>query len=313
MIFCKKIIIQLCKKKLFPLFCIFFLFLNNINIANSQSSLPSDQEQKLNILTWNLYMRPRTVFKNGQVSRAYAIVEQLKNKNYDVIVFQEAFDNKSRKIIWNGLKKQFPFKSDQPKHKYFYKISTGIFIISKLPINVIDNIYFSICGGSDCYAVKGAVLVDVVKNGHKVQFIGTHLQSADGKKMTGEEIRQIQYMEIKNKLMTPYEEKGVPQFFAGDLNIPKDDKKEYEQMLALMDVEDGEISGENQFSSGGGGLNDLQNHKNKARIIDYILCRNNGSNVRFTQRCVKIFQQRWSKKNKDLSDHYAVLAEIAIK
>src|SRR5438552_435742 len=125
--------------------------------------VPTDNS-KLSILTWNLYMRPRVVFKNGQIQRAHAIVEQLKDQNYDVIVFQETFDNKARNIIWKGLKEKFPYQSGAPKKKHFYKISTGVFIISKLPLNGMDDIYFSTCGGSDCFAVKGAVLVTLTKN-----------------------------------------------------------------------------------------------------------------------------------------------------
>jgi len=291
------------------LFCSVFL---GTSVAQPVQPATADND-KLSILTWNVYMLPRLVFHTGQIQRAHAIVEQLKDQSYDIVVFQETFDNKARKIIWNGLKEKFPFQSGDPKHKHFYKVSTGVFIISKLPLKVIDDIYFSVCGGSDCYSVKGAVLVDVTKNNHKVQIIGTHLQSADGKKMTGQQIRKIQYEEIKNKLMIPHAEEGVPQFFVGDLNTSKEDKTSYEQLLATMDVEDGELEGGNQFSSIGG-KNDLDKDPNdKPHLIDYILCRRNGCLIGFTQRCVKIFQQHWSKDHKDLSDHYAVLAEIALK
>ena len=235
----------------------------------------------------------------------------MKDQNYDVIVFQETFDNKARNIIWNGLKEKFPYQSGDPKRKHFYRLSTGVFIISKLPLEVIDDIYFSTCGGTDCFAVKGAVLVDVVKNNHKVQIIGTHLQSAEGIRMTGQKIREIQYEEIKNKLMIPHAEAGIPQFLVGDMNTAKDDKMSYEQLLSTMGVEDGDVSGTNQFSSPGGN-NDLHSPNDKPHLIDYIFCRINGCKVNFTQRCVKIFQEHWGKNHKDLSDHYAVLAEIAL-
>ncbi len=265
----------------------------------------------LNVLTWNLYMRPRAVMHDGQVRRAYAIVEQLKDKDYDIIVFQEAFDNKARNIVWNGLKEKFPYQSGAPKHKYFYKVSTGVFIISKHPLKVIDDIYFSECGGSDCFAIKGAVLVSLMKNGHKAQIIGTHLQAADGKKKTGAEIRKTQYDEIKNKLMIPYAEAGVPQFLVGDLNTEKDNKGVYEQLLTDMGVEDGEITGECQFSSGG--ENDFREAGDQPHLIDYILCRKNGAKLNFVQRCVKIFKSNWCEKHKDLSDHYAVSATILLQ
>jgi len=300
------------KKYFFSFLFSAFLCFFSLNTVFAQSSLPVATDENLSILTWNLYMRPRIAFHNGQLKRANAIVEQLKDQNYDVIVFQEAFDKKTRNRIWQGLQEKFPYQSGDPKSKHFYKVNTGIFIISKFPLNVIDDIYFSECGGSDCYSSKGAVLVNVTKNNHKVQIIGTHLQAAEGKKLTGQQIRQIQYEEIKNKLMIPHAEAGIPQFFVGDLNTKKEDSVAYEKLLAEMDVEDGEITGDYKFSSGGG-KNDLRDPTDKPHLIDYILCRNNGCKVNFTQRCVKVFQQVWSKDNKDLSDHYAVLAEIALK
>ncbi len=294
---------------LFSVFlCLFFL-----KTTEAQTNDTTTDKDKLSILTWNVYMLPRLVFHTGQIKRAQAIVEQLKDQNYDIIVFQEAFDNKSRSILWNGLKGNFPYQSGDPMHKHFYRVSTGIFIVSKLPLKVVDNIFFSECGGSDCYAVKGAVLVKVTKNNHTVQIIGTHLQSADGRKMSGQQIRHMQYEEIKTKLMIPNAEPGIPQFFVGDLNTAKDDTKNYEQLLSSMDVEDGDIAGGNQFSAVGG-KNDVDiNVNDKPHLIDYILCRRNGCKINFTQRCVKIFQQYWSKDHKDLSDHYAVLAEVALK
>ncbi len=298
---------------MFKKYSLLFLFsvligFSVFNSANAQSGNPS--ETKLNILSWNLYMRPRIAFHDGQVQRAHAIVEQLKDKDYDVIVFQETFDHKARNIIWKGLKEKYPYQSGSPGKKHFYKVSTGVFIISKLPMHVMDDIYFSECGGSDCFAVKGAVLVDVIKNKHKIQIIGTHLQAANGKKMTGAEIRKSQYEEIKNKLMIPHAEKGVPQFFVGDLNTAKSDKAVYEELLTVMEMEDGEITGEKQFTSGG--KNDFRDPEDKGHLIDYVLCRKNGAKIRIVQRSVKIFQQPWSKKHKDLSDHYAVLAEIGL-
>ncbi|MFY9311531.1 MAG: sphingomyelin phosphodiesterase [Bacteroidia bacterium] len=293
---------------------LFFLFISLLYVVNAcQAQTNSEQEgTPLNILTWNLYMRPRIGFHDGQVKRAPEIAKQLIDKDYDVIVFQEAFDNKARRILWKHLKEKYPYQSGSPKHKYFFKVSTGVFIVSKHPLKVIDDIYFSDCGGSDCFAVKGAVLVSLVKNNHKIQIVGTHLQAANGKKKTGTEIRKIQYDEIVNKLLKPYAEPGVPQFFAGDLNTKKHNKEAYEQLLKDMEMEDGDITGENQYSSGGS-QNDFRDADDKASVIDYVLCKKNGADVKFIQRSVKIFRSDWSKEHKDLSDHYAVLANILLK
>ena len=300
------------KKQFLPLVLFTLLFSIVSNSVKAQSTQTPADSNKLDILTWNLYMRPRMVFHNGQIKRAHAIVDELKDQNYDVVVLQETFDNKARNIIWNGLKEKFPYQSGSPRKKYFYRLRTGVFIISKLPLTNIDNIFFSTCGGSDCFAVKGAVLVNAVKNNHKFQIIGTHLQAADGKKMTGQKIRQIQYEEIKNQLMLPHAEAGVPQFFVGDMNTAKEDKKDYETLLSTMEVEDGNITGEEQYSDGGS-RNDFRDAESHPHLIDYIFCRKNGGKVNFAQRTVKIFEHKWSKKHKALSDHFAVLAEVELK
>lgn len=270
-------------------------------------------ETPLNIVTWNLYMRPRAVFHDGQVKRAPIIAEELKKHDYDVIVFQEAFDKKARNKLWKTLKDTYPYQSGKPKRKRFYKVSTGVFIVSKLPLTVVKDIFYSDCGGSDCFAVKGAVLVSLEKNKHKVQIIGTHLQAANGKKKSGTEIRKTQYMEVKEQLLIPYAEAGVPQFFVGDMNTKKEKSKEaYQQLLSDMQMEDGDITGDFPYSSGGS-RNDFKSDEAQPHLIDYVLCKKNGAKLEVKQRTVKIFQRNWSKKHKDLSDHFAVEANVVLE
>lgn len=290
----------------------FYFLLFSLLIGSFFSTAQTDKGTPVNILSWNIYMRPRIGFHDGQVKRASEIVKELKDKNYDVIVFQEAFDNKARNIIWKGLKEKYPYQSGAPKHKYFFKVSTGVFIISKLPLEMIEHIYYSECGGSDCFAVKGAALVNVTKNGKVFQIIGTHLQAANGKKKTGTEIRKIQYDEINAKLLAPYKKEGVPQFLVGDLNTKKSNEDAYNNLIKELEMEDGEISGTKQFTSDGT-TNDFKDADNEPKLIDYVLCKKNGAKVRFIKRSIEIFKSDWSKEHKDLSDHYAVLAEIVIE
>lgn len=295
--------LHIMNKKTF--YVLFFLLFVCSFFANAQT----DKVTAVNILSWNIYMRPRVAFHDGQVKRASEIVKELKDKNYDVIVFQEAFDNKARNIIWKGLKEKYPYQSGAPKHKYFFKVSTGVFIISKLPLEMLDHIYYSECGGSDCFAVKGATLVNVTKNGKSFQIVGTHLQAASGKKKTATEIRKIQYDEINAKLLKPYKKQGVPQFLVGDLNTKKSNEEAYNNLIKDLEMEDGEISGSKQYSSDGT-TNDFKDADTEPKLIDYVLCKKNGAKLLFIKRTIEIFKSDWSKEHKDLSDHYAVLAEI---
>jgi len=62
--------------------------------------------RKIKILSWNIYMLP-ALLGCGKAPRAEAIGQLLAESNYDVIVFQEAFYGKSRKIISRHLQPAF--------------------------------------------------------------------------------------------------------------------------------------------------------------------------------------------------------------
>ena len=113
-------------------------------------------------------------------------------------------------------------------------------------------------------------------------------------------------------------EKNVPLFVAGDMNTSNRDTSGYNDMLNIMNVEDGILEG---GVSGSYNIikNDLKEKKSSAmqdsevqsvKIIDYILFQPNGIQPKSFIREVKIFQYPWDEKHKDLSDHYAVYAKI---
>jgi phospholipase C len=289
----------------FLLFLITTLFYNSPTQAQNTST-----ETSFNVLSWNIYMRPRVVMHDGQVKRAHAIVEALKNESYDVIVFEEAFDKKARRIIWNGLKANYSFSAGFPKRKRCFKLSTGVFIISKLPLKNIQHIFYNDCGSSDCLAIKGATLVSIVKNNREIQLVGTHLQAANGKKKTEEEIRELQYTQLNKEVLIRFQKNNVPQLLIGDLNINKKDA-EYVKMKSALQLEDGEITGNEQYTASSN--NDLRAPSKPSKLIDYVLCKKNGANVLFTKRQVKVYTKQWHALHKDLSDHYAIEAEMIIR
>ena len=263
----------------------------------------------LTILSWNILMLPRWVFfRLGQIKRAPAIVDQLKESSYDLIVFQEAFDKKAKRILWNGLKENFPYQYG-PGKRGLIKITSGVWIISKLPLNNGQIIRFNDCKVQDCLARKGALFVEFFKNDQKFQLIGTHLQAQVGDEFQA--VRKKQYKDISEKLIKPLAKKNVPLFVIGDLNTAKSDTANYNEMLRVFNVHDGSLEGSVLVSWGGAG-NDIIYEKGdyNAMLIDYILFQPNGIRPKEFKREVKIFQQRWSKQNKDLSDHYAVEAVI---
>ena len=143
---------------------------------------------QINLLSWNIYMRPSWLFHNNQLDRSYLIRDYI--SKYDIVLLQEAFDKKSQKII----------KSD-----FKYVILPDFY----------ETIYFDSCCGFDCLASKGATLIQVTKNSYTYQIISTHLQSDDGIKE--DIIRKSQVLQILD-LMNKYKIDSIPQILIGDLN-----------------------------------------------------------------------------------------------
>jgi sphingomyelin phosphodiesterase len=279
-------------------------------IVNALPSLPSppqeeviDTAKNLKILSWNIYMLPKIVVQKNKRSRAYAIVEELKKSDFDIIVFQEAFFPASREIIRKGLSSVYAFEYGPANDGgHTIRTSSGVWVISRIPLKILKTTQFKNCTGNDCWARKGAMLLEGVWNDKTFQILGTHLQ-ADG----FDAIRVKQMDQIYNELLTENKKEGVPQIICGDMNTEKEMNEHYCKMLDCLDAQDGEISGIEKCSYDGVNNNIAQSFGVKKKTnYDYILVRNNGSKMRSTNRSISILK----KGKKFLSDHYGVVCEL---
>lgn len=275
-------------------------------IANKVSTYES---RNLRILSWNLHLLPAIAINKHQKARAKAIGEVLQNSKYDVIVFQEAFHRRAQKLIWKALGEAYPFQYG-PRNGGLFKFSSGIWIISKLELKNQESIAYSKCnrGTADCRAKKGALFVLIEKEGKQFQIIGTHLQAKEGDKF--QKVRIDQLNELSDLLIKKNKKDGIPFIITGDMNIAMAETEDYQQMLSILGVENGEFSGEYKFTSDHS-VNDMYPSEGaKGEVIDYVLFNKMGANIVDIKRAVKIFRTDWRKKRKDLSDHFAVEAII---
>lgn len=284
------------KKSILSLPLLFLVFL---------TSFPSTsfaQKDTLNLLTWNIYMRPRAVFWNYQKKRAEGIVNALKKDSIDVIIFQEAFDRKARRVIGKGLSPVFPFEAG-PGKKGFFKLNSGVWILSKYPITNTNIASYEECAGGDCMAIKSAVLAELTVKDKKIHVIGTHLQASQGDEYTA--IRESQ-LKIMKKLAETYYLPTISQVFTGDMNTPTRDSTAYQAMLNILSVTDEKPNGSILHSS-----RSVENDINKKpvgqpKLIDFILLKKNSTSVKIISREVMRYQFLMKNGKKDLSDHYAV-------
>src|ERR1700722_7686760 len=140
-------------KKLALVSLTFISILLSADFVNGQCN-SQDLGGSIKILTWNIYMLPRLYIHTGQVKRAQQIAEILKNQDADIIVFEEAFDNKARAIIREGLKSLYPYESGDPRRNVLWKTSCGVWILSKVQVDVVKQIFFKNAQGADKMACK---------------------------------------------------------------------------------------------------------------------------------------------------------------
>jgi len=276
-----------------------------------QDSKEKDTCEELRILSWNIYMLPHLFIRTGQLKRAKEIVESLKNEDVDVIVFEEAFDRSSRNIIRNGLKNYFPYESGNPAKQNIFKANSGVWIISKIPIEVMKQIFFKNCKGPDRLASKGALLIQAKKNKFCFQLIGTHLQS-DLRNKDVTNIRKIQYKKISEDLVETFAQKNIPQFVVGDMNTIKSDSLIFNQMLGTFNVKQCVFVGKYLYSYDCLKNDFIYKSKSSPQLIDYVFYNKRNLRKFEGKTSIKIFKKQWDSKHSDLSDHFAVLASFHI-
>lgn len=282
-------------KKQFIYLSIAFLLIANCVSAQSDS---------LKILSWNIYMLPVSIKNVGQAKRVSYIAEQINATNYDVIVFQEAFDRKARYNLSKQIRKDFPYQEGPANSKpSFLRMNSGVWIVSKHPMKFVDEIdYYRACG-VDKVARKGALLVEVNKNGRTYQIAGTHMQAGVSKKAN--EVRIAQLLQLKQELLDKNEIDGVPQIICGDFNTPKSDCKHYELITDSLKVVDGPFESSLQYTYDTH-KNELATGSNYQEVLDYIFVKENKRKLQFSRRKVVAFNAKWHKSRKSLSDHFAV-------
>ncbi len=269
-------------------------------------AVDTTSQQELRILSYNIKMLPRILahLHHKPLQRAKLIPEIIAADSAQVIVFQEAFDRKAMKIIRRGLAATYPYVAGPANGKLpSFKLSSGVMMFSKLPVQVLGEVDFHDCEKEDCFARKGAILIQASWMGKPFQVMGTHMEAGGSM-----ELKQGQYNEIEG-LMRTYRKDSVPQFYCGDFNTRKNTAI-YDTMLHCFGAEDGPFCSDLQYTSDHM-LSDMYPYSaTHRRVVDFILCRNNSCRNVNVRREVRRYEACWGKNHCDLSDHFAVLMHV---
>lgn len=229
-----------------------------LRVDNISAQKMYPQDDTLKVLSWNIYHLPHFIFLNSKKSkRAKEQAEELLKMDNDILVFQEAFSRKSRRIIYKRLKHRYPFAYGPANLKgTFIKTNSGIWILSNRPLIVKDEIKFDACSGIDCWAYKGSLMVEGEHNGQVFQIAGTHTNGGP------QSINRHQFHQIR-EMMDKHQDPDIPQFVMGDMNCSYDNPTDYKAMLEVFDAKDVSSKNGMEYTS-----------YNKIKTIDYCLVRN---------------------------------------
>ncbi|MFD4326109.1 sphingomyelin phosphodiesterase [Nocardioides sp. NPDC058538] len=199
---------------------------------------------RVRVLTHNVQMLPAIIGGKANGTRAELIAKADYVKGYDVVVFDEAFDNGPSETLKSRLAAQYPHQTpvlgrsrsgwDETLGAYSWLTPEdgGVTILSKWPItHKIQYVYSGGCG-ADALSNKGFVYAQLDVDGTPVHVVGTHVQAEDplcfggGAAVRAEQFAEID--EFLDGLAIPADEQVI---VAGDLNVDKA-APEYADMLA---------------------------------------------------------------------------------
>jgi endonuclease/exonuclease/phosphatase family metal-dependent hydrolase len=269
------------------------------------------QAKDISVLTWNTFLVPHPFNSTRQEERADLMAQKVRALDHDIIFFQEAFIDSKRERIIKELAPTYPYAAVPKKGDGLLKfVGPGLFIVSKFPMKILDQVVFEDCSGTDCFASKSAIIVEITLSpDEKIQMINTHLQGWDNVDVRKKQLLQIKEMMKENLKI------GIAQVLVGDLNIDGNIKSEYTDSLVLMNMTssplEGRLDSSNGFSTVGcfetpGGIS-------KGEWLDHMWLNQNGSETEIHSRKVVPIVGRLGTLECPLSDHYALEAFIEVK
>lgn len=226
------------------------------------SSLSFAQKDSLHVVAWNVFLRPG-ILQDNQLGRVHEISSYLNCTEADILVLQEVFHHKSRRLLRKDLTTLYPYHTSVGKGSWL-GISSGVMIFSKYPITNEKHIYFKRAIHADRMAKKGGVLAEVELNHRTINIVGTHLQAGQGDPEI--EIRKEQIELLKKLHLSSHDKETI---FAGDFNIRRQSKA-YKDLVKALNCDNKAPRGPHQHTSNFSDQN-LMKPDGLPQWIDFIL------------------------------------------
>ena len=261
----------------------------------------SSNANELKVLTYNLWTLIGAELKCERLKDVASAI-----KGYDVIVFEEAFENACREQLMNDIRAEYPYQTLVVDNTSNLLEDGGVIAVSRHPIAVEDQRVFPNCNGYICLSNRGFVYLELLKNGVPYHVVGVHTQAYNGDVDRAVRLDQIgQMRDFITARNIPNSEAVV---YAGDMNVDKyATPTDYTQMLSILNADAPMYVG-HPFTY------DPQTNSyatETQEYLDYVLIDKRyrqGSNTNTVRIYRGLSPAVWLKH--DLSDHYAVAGQL---
>ncbi len=267
--------------------------------------------EQVKLLTWNVFMLPKPIKFSFQRERTDLIIEEIKKSNDDIIVLQEAFSGDFRIKLKKRTLEQYPYQYYLNRRRFSFTVyGSGVYFLSRYPMKSLGFTYYKDCTTADCFASKGAAVMEVqLPSGKKLHLAGTHLQA--GGKDLSREIRMKQLGQIK-KLFNDTKVNNVPQFLVGDINIDALQGTDYSKALQFLDMTSGPLEGALGYSNGYAIQCYSKPGDDNKEWLDHVFTQKNGTATFVHSKIVRPYTGLINGKDCPMSDHWGVGAVISL-
>lgn len=168
---------------------------------------------RLRVLLYNVWGLPPCLTDGQTRARAAKIAPHLAAGDYDVIVFNEAFTNKT--LLTSALAESHPHRARLGR-QWYTPMDSGLLVASRHPIVRTAGEHYARRAGVDRWAAKGVVYALVQTPAGPVDLYATHMQA--GAAPAHQAARVAQSVQLANFVLSN-SDGARPVLLCGDLNM----------------------------------------------------------------------------------------------